>query len=84
MEFLDDYMVVGVIAVCMAIGYIIKHAVPGDKINRFIPLIMGVIGVLMNVWMSGRISPAIVTAGLVSGLASTGLHQAFKQFIEKN
>ena len=84
MEFLDDYMDVGVIAVCMAIGYIIKHAVPGDKINRFIPLIMGVLGVLMNVWMSGGISPAIVTAGLVSGLASTGLHQAFKQFIEKN
>ena len=84
MEFISDYLVVIVTAICLCVGYVIKHIIPNDGVNRYIPLIMAVLGVLLNVWMNGfAFTPKILLGGLVSGLASTGLHQAFKQFIEK-
>ncbi|MBE6770078.1 MAG: holin [Ruminococcaceae bacterium] len=77
-------MVLIVVAVCLCVGYILKHLVPTDKINPFIPLIMAVLGIFMNVWISGfKITPEILLGGMISGLASTGLYEAFKQFIEK-
>lgn len=84
MEFLNDYIVLLVMGVCLCVGYVIKNVIPGDKINRFIPLIMGVLGVGVNVWVNLAFTPEILLGGLASGLASTGLHQVFKQFIEKN
>lgn len=84
MEFISDYLVVIVTAICLCVGYVIKHIIPNGGVNRYIPLIMAVLGVLLNVWMNGfAFTPKILLGGLVSGLASTGLHQAFKQFIEK-
>ncbi len=84
MEALNNYMVLIVVAVCLCVGYILKHLVPTDKINPFIPLIMAVLGIFMNVWISGfKITPEILLGGMISGLASTGLYEAFKQFIEK-
>lgn len=85
MEFLNDYIVLIVLGICLCVGYVIKHFIPTDKINRFIPLIMAVLGVILNMWMNEfAFSPEILLGGLASGLASTGVHQAFKQFIERN
>lgn len=71
MEILQDYIVIIVMAICLAIGYIIKHFLPMD--NKWIPLIMGVLGVLLNTWVSGwMFTPEILLGGLASGLASTG------------
>jgi hypothetical protein len=84
MDFLNDYLVLIVVGICLCIGYVIKHLIPTDKVNRFIPLIMAVLGVALNVWLNGfAFSPEILLGGLASGLASTGMHQLFKQFIEK-
>lgn len=84
MEFLNDYLVLIVVGICLCLGYVIKHLIPTDAVNKFIPLIMAVLGVLLNVWLNGfTFTPEILLGGLASGLASTGLHQAFKQFIEK-
>ena len=83
MEFLNDYLVVIVVGICLCVGYVIKNLIPTDKINRFIPLIMAVLGVALNVWLNFDFSPEILLGGLASGLASTGMHQLFKQFIEK-
>ena len=85
MEFLNNYLVLRVMGVCLCVGYIIKHVIPSDKINKYIPLIMGVLGVGVNSWLNAfSLTPDILLGGLASGLASTGLHQAFKQFIEKD
>jgi hypothetical protein len=72
MAFLDDYVVAMVATICFALGYIIKHSL--DFIpNRFIPLIMGVFGVALNVWLNGfQFTPEVLLGGLASGLASTG------------
>ena len=84
MEFLNDYIVIAVLGICLCVGYILKNVVTSDKVNKFIPLIMGVLGIGVNVWLNGfAFTPAILLGGMVSGLASTGLHQVFKQFIEK-
>ncbi|MBQ4067571.1 MAG: holin [Clostridia bacterium] len=82
---IENYLVVLVVLACLCVGFIIKHLIPGDKINKFIPLIMALLGVFLNVWInSWAFSPVILLGGLLSGLASTGLHQVFKQFIESD
>ena len=85
MDFINDYIVLIVLGVCLCIGYVLKNLVTSNKINRFIPLIMAVTGVVVNLWVNGfKLTPEILLGGMISGLASTGLHQAFKQIIEKN
>lgn len=84
MDFLNDYLVLIVIGICLCVGYVIKHFVPTENVNKFIPLIMAVLGVLLNMWLNAfAFTPEILLGGLASGLASTGMHQLFKQFIEK-
>lgn len=83
MEFLTEFSVPVIIGICLCVGYIIKNIVPTDKVNKFIPLIMGVIGLGLNIWINLSVTPDVILAGLVSGLASTGLYEAFRQFINK-
>jgi hypothetical protein len=78
---LREYVVVIVLGICLCVGYILKNLIPTDKINRFIPLIMGVLGVLLNMWISWGVTPEIILGGLISGLASTGLYEAFRNMI---
>lgn len=81
--FLTDYAVPIIVGICLCIGYILKNLVPTDKINRYIPLIMGALGVGLNAWMNLSFTPQILMGGLFSGLASTGLYEAFKNLISK-
>ena len=84
MEFLENYVVLVVLGVCLCVGYILKNLVPSEKINRFIPLIMALLGCFINIWVAGwKISPEILLGGLVSGLSSTGLYEAFRNFLKK-
>ena len=72
MEILQEFIVLIVMAICLAVGHIIKQSL--DFIpNKYIPLIMGVLGVILNVWLNGgAFTPEILLGGLASGLASTG------------
>ncbi len=81
-EAINSYVIMAIVLICLCVGYIIKNAIPTDKINRFIPLIVGLLGVFLNIWMSGwEISPTIILGGLISGLSSTGMYEAFRQII---
>jgi uncharacterized membrane protein len=85
MEMFNDFIVLIVMMICLCVGYIIKHLIDTEKVNKCIPLIMAVLGVFLNVWLNGwALTPEILLGGMASGLASTGMHQAFKQFINKN
>ena len=85
MEFLNEYSVPVIVGICLCIGFILKNLVTTDKINKFIPLIVAIIGVVVNAWLNAwTVTPEILLSGMFSGLASTGMHQLFKQFIEKN
>lgn len=81
---LSDHFVLVVVLACLIVGYIIKHAtflkwVPNDDI----PLILAVVGGVLNTFVSG-LSLESVVFGAFMGLSSTGLHQIFKEFIESN
>ena len=80
--FLNDYVVLVVVGICLCIGYVLKNSFPKLD-NKYIPLIMAVSGVVLNVWIAKEITPDILLAGMISGLSSTGLHQSFKQMLDK-
>lgn len=80
-----EYLVVVVVLICLCVGYILKNIIPTDKINKYIPLIMGVLGVVLNLWIcKWNFTPEVLLEGLASGLASTGLHQAFTKLINNH
>lgn len=83
MEILNDYMLPVVVGICLCVGYIVKKWFK-DVDNKYIPTVCAVLGLILAIWISGwTITPQVLLSGLVSGLASTGLHQAFKQYIDK-
>ena len=78
MEILSRYVVLLVLAICLCLGYIIKHSITFIP-NKYIPLIMGVAGVILNLWLnSWTFTPEVLLGGLASGLASTGTHQLIR------
>ena len=84
MDFLNEFSIPVIVGICLCIGFVLKNLVTTEKVNKFIPLIVAVIGVVINVWLNAwTITPDILLAGMFSGLASTGMHQMFKQFINK-
>ena len=77
----SNYLVIAVILVCCCIGYVIKTSL--DFIpNKYIPLIMACIGVVLNYFIAGYFNVNVLLGGMLSGLSSVGLHQAFKNLIE--
>lgn len=81
--FVTEYAVPIIVGICLCIGYVIKNIITSEKVNKYIPLIMAVLGVVLNIWVNMGFTPAILLGGFISGLASTGLHQAFKNIIER-
>lgn len=81
MEFLNEYMIPVIVGICLCVGWIVKHWIE-DVNNKIIPTLCAALGVLLAFWMHwGNITPEVFLMGLASGLASTGLHQAFTQLI---
>lgn len=82
MEMLNEYLVVIVVGICLCIGYVFKNSL--DFIpNKYIPLLMALLGVILNVWLNGTLTPQILLGGLASGLASTGAFEAIKNISNK-
>lgn len=81
--FLTEFAVPIIVGICLCVGYIVKNVVPGENLNRYIPLIMGGMGVVLNVWIKGGFTAEVLLGGLFSGLASTGLYEMFKNIILK-
>lgn len=78
-----SYSVPLIVGICVCVGYIVKNVIHTKKVNKYIPLIMGVLGVIINVWLNLNFTPQILLEGLVSGLSSTGFYETFKQLITK-
>lgn len=79
---LQNYMPLVVIA-CLVVGYCIKHITWLEKIsNEYIPSIMAILGLILGC-LQGGLTLENAIFGALSGLVSTGLHQTFKQLINK-
>ena len=79
-EILTNYFVLVVVLACLVLGYIIKKWIK-DVENKYIPTILTMFGAILNLFVSGFSIESFVF-GAFMGLASTGLHQVFKNFIE--
>ena len=81
LKFITENFVPVIVVACVLVGYIIKVTPPFAKVaNNYIPLIVTVLGAVLGILTKGMTLEAIVY-GAVSGLASTGLHQAFTQIL---
>lgn len=76
----DQYVDLTLLALLLGIGKIIKSSVLFEKIpNKWIPLIIPVLGIILEVIFSGcQITMITITKGIYSGLAATGVHQVGK------
>ena len=83
-EFLADYVMPVIVGLCLLFGFVVKKWIK-DVDNKWIPTLCCVLGIalaIVNDW--GAITLSTFLAGGFSGLASTGLHQAFTQLIGKD
>lgn len=79
LEFIIDMYIPGVMVICLCIGFIMKKFLPTD--NKFIPLTLMILGGVLGCIAGWDINLEHIAAGMVTGLASTGLHQVFSQLI---
>lgn len=75
-----NYFVLVVLVACLVVGYILKTSFTSFP-NKYIPTVLALIGMTLNLAVSG-LSIESAVYGALMGLASTGLHQAFTRFIE--
>ena len=79
--FINEYISVVTLAICIAVGFIIKTSFKNKTLNQFIPLISGILGVFIYAWSIGSITPDGLATGLVTGLAATGLYEAVRDLL---
>ncbi|MHB1316210.1 MAG: phage holin family protein [Christensenellales bacterium] len=84
MEVIQTYSVPVIMGICLCVGYIIKHSL--DFIpNKYIPLIVGMLGLVINIsFHLEAVTADVILSGLFSGLSSTGFHSMFKHLIEND
>lgn len=83
MEILNTYINPVALGICLVVGYIFKHWFK-DVDNKIIPSVVVIVGIVVTLWINqwAVLTPDVILSGALSGLASTGLHQLFKQWIE--
>ena len=83
LEILNTWINPTIVCFCLIVGYAVKHLLPKVS-NRIIPTVAVVVGVVVALWINqwAVITPDVILSGALSGLASTGLHQLFKQWID--
>ena len=78
--FKNEFISPVIVVICLGIGYVIKSSLEFID-NRYIPMIVALIGVAISIWQDGA-NPKSIARGLVSGLASTGAFEIIKNISE--
>lgn len=82
LEILTNYVNIMILAMCLGFGYIIKHSISIVP-NKFIPAILSVIGIILNIWLCKTFTPDVLLTGLSSGLAATGAFEFVRNITNK-
>ena len=77
----ETYLIPIITVGCLCIGFVLKKWMPAD--DKWIPTILLFLGAISGAILFGFDYEGIVK-GMLSGLASVGLHQAFHQFIKED
>jgi MFS superfamily sulfate permease-like transporter len=80
LEFIDPI----ILGICLALGFALKNAFEKFP-NRFIPLSALCIGTVLAIVLNFQngITAEVILGGMISGLASTGLYELFRNLIHK-
>ena len=85
MEYISQYINITILILCVVVGYVWKTFTP--LANNYIPLVVTLLGVILSVLngvaLHQAISLDVIAVGMVSGLASTGLHQLVTRLLEQ-
>ncbi len=81
---LMQYVDILIVGICLCVGFIVKQWIY-DVDNKYIPTIVAILGLILKIAFnfSNGITLELIFSGLFSGLASTGLYEAFKNLINK-
>lgn len=82
LTFLQSFCIPAIVGICLCVGYVVKSSLTFIP-NKYIPLIMAVLGLVLNIFINSGFTADIILGGLFSGLASTGVHQIFKEMIQR-
>ena len=82
LSYLNEFCIPVIVGICLCVGYVIKTSIPKVP-NSFIPLVMAILGLELNIWINSTINPSIILGGLFSGLSSTGLYEMFRNLLNK-
>ena len=84
-DFLLGYINPLILGICLAAGFALKEAF--DRFpNKYIPLTalgMGMLIAIIINWNIG-INAEVILGGMISGLASTGLYEMFRNLLDKD
>ena len=83
-NFLFDYINPLILGICLMVGYVLKTAF--DKFpNKYIPLAALCMGTGISLLLNFKtgINANIILGGMMSGLASTGLHEMLRNLVGK-
>ena len=81
-QIFTEYFIVPAFVFCLVVGYCIKHITWLDSVgNEYIPTVLADLGAVIGC-IAGGITLFNVIAGMASGLAATGCHQIYSQYIE--
>ncbi|MEI3508733.1 MAG: phage holin family protein [Bacilli bacterium] len=84
LSFLTDFINIGILGICLCVGYVIKNIVNTNDFNKFIPLVVLILGTILSIVINlDNITLEVILTGMFSGLASTGLYEMFKNLINK-
>ena len=82
-EYVVQYAVFPIALICFMVGYIIKHYITKLP-NKYIPLILACLGLILNVALNGfSFELQVVIGGIGSGLVATGGFEAVRNLINK-
>jgi hypothetical protein len=75
----ENYLIPVIMVGCLCVGFVLKQWMPTD--DKWIPTILLILGAVSGAILFGFEYEGIVK-GMLSGLASVGLHQVFYQHIK--
>lgn len=80
-SYLNELISPVALGIALVIGFLIKYVINNDRLNQFIPIICAVIGLVIVLCVdipAGSFTVGSILQGLISGLAATGLFEAFR------
>lgn len=78
---LESYIIPIVTVFCLGIGFCLKPI--GIIPNKAIPLLLAVVGIIGALFVNRDFAPETIVGGMFSGLLSTGLYEAFANYLKK-